>query len=63
MAKGPDIVQELLFKSKLKGFRIVEVPIEFKERKKGNSKLGIKHLIKGYVMVLKLRIMKILGVL
>lgn len=63
MARGPDIVQELLFKTKLKGFSISEVPIEFKERKQGTSKLGMKHLIKGYMMVLKLRAMKLFGVL
>ncbi|MBN1157287.1 polyprenol monophosphomannose synthase [Candidatus Woesearchaeota archaeon] len=53
-SKGPDIVQEVLFKAHLKGFRIKEVPIVFKERVKGKSKLGLKHLYKGYLMVLKL---------
>ena len=60
MAKGPDIVQEVLFKAHLKGFRIMEVPIVFVERKEGNSKLGMKHLYKGYIMVLRLKLLRIL---
>lgn len=53
-AEGPDIVQEVLYYTKKNGFAIGEVPIQFKEREQGNSKLQWKHLIKGYGMVLKL---------
>jgi len=55
VSTGPSIVQELLYKTHLKGFKICEVPISFVERQKGTSKLGFKHLYKGYIMVLQLK--------
>ena len=61
LAQGPDLVQEVLYKSHLKGFHITEIPISFVERKHGVSKLGYKHLYKGYFMVLKLRLLKLFG--
>ena len=54
-SKGPAIVQEVLFKAHLKGFKIKEIPITFIDRKKGKSKLGIAQLAAGYFMVLKLK--------
>ncbi|MAG08007.1 dolichyl-phosphate beta-D-mannosyltransferase [Candidatus Woesearchaeota archaeon] len=60
-SKGPSIVQEVLFKAKLKGFRIEEVPIVFKDRELGKSKLGLKQLAAGYWMVLKLKVMHLFG--
>ncbi|RJO60646.1 polyprenol monophosphomannose synthase [candidate division WS5 bacterium] len=60
-SKGPTIVQEVLFKSYLKGFKIKEVPITFTERAVGKSKLfGIKHLWQGYYIVLRLKTLKML---
>ena len=35
-SKGPAIVQEILFKAHLKGFKIKEIPITFIDRKKGS---------------------------
>jgi len=61
ISKGPSIVQEVLYKVHLKGLIIKEVPITFVEREMGTSKLGMKQLIQGYVMVLKLKWMKISG--
>lgn len=60
-SKGPDIIQEVLFKVYLKGFKIKEIPITFVNRKKGKSKLGIKELGSGYFMVLKLKFLKLIG--
>lgn len=60
-SKGPAIVQEVLFKAHLKGFKIKEIPITFIDRTKGKSKLGIKQLAAGYFMVTKLKIEHILG--
>jgi len=60
-SKGPDVVQEVLYRSHLLGFNICEVPITFYERVEGTSKLGIKHLWRGYTAVLKLRWQHILG--
>jgi len=61
ISKGPDIVQEVLFKAHLKGFKIVEIPIEFIDRRLGKSKLSLGALFKGYVMVLRLKIGYIFG--
>jgi len=57
-AKGPDILQETLYKAHKKGFKIKEIPIIFVNRKLGTSKLGIKHLVRGYFRILKLRFMR-----
>ena len=62
-SKGPAIVQEVLFKAHLKGFKIKEIPITFVNRTKGESKLGIPQLAAGYFMVLKLKFKKIFNLL
>ncbi|MFH1317235.1 MAG: polyprenol monophosphomannose synthase [Candidatus Woesearchaeota archaeon] len=61
VSQGPSIVQEMLYKTHLKGFKICEVPIHFVERELGKSKLGFKQLYKGYIMVLKLKWWRIIG--
>ena len=60
-SKGPAIVQEVLFKAHLKGFRIKEIPITFVDRTKGKSKLGLPQLAAGCFMVLKLKMSSMLG--
>ena len=60
-SKGPSIVQEVLFKAHLNKFKIKEIPITFKNRTKGKSKLGIKQLASGYFMVTKLKFLKLIG--
>ena len=60
-SKGPAIVQEVLFKAHLKGFKIKEIPITFVNRTKGHSKLGIKQLAAGYFMVLRLKMKHLAG--
>lgn len=62
-SKGPAIVQEVLFKAHLKGFKIKEIPITFIDRVKGHSKLGIPQLASGYFMVLKLKLQNIFGLI
>ena len=62
-SKGPAIVQEVLFKAHLNGFKIKEIPITFVNRTKGHSKLGIPQLAAGYFMVLKLKIQHIAGMI
>ncbi len=62
-SKGPSIVQEVLFKAHLKGFKIKEIPITFVDRTKGKSKLGIPQLFGAYFMVLKLKIQNIFGMI
>ena len=60
-SKGPSIVQEVLFKAHLKGFKIKEIPITFVNRTRGKSKLGIKQLAAGYFMVLRLKMRHLAG--
>ncbi len=60
-SKGPAIVQEVLFKAHLKGFKIKEIPITFINRTKGKSKLGLKQLAAGYFMVLRLKMKHLAG--
>ena len=62
-SNGPSIVQEVLFKAHLKGFKIKEIPITFVNRTKGHSKLGIPELAAGYFMVLKLKIQHLFGMI
>jgi len=58
IATGPAIVQEILFRACRMGYRILEIPIIFRNRRLGRTKLTYRHLIKGFLMVLKLRFSK-----
>ena len=60
-ADGPAIVQEVLFKCHKKGFKIKEIPIIFRERQLGESSLSAKKVFKGYLTVLKLKYLDIVG--
>ena len=62
-SKGPSIVQEVLFKAHLKGFKMKEIPIEFINRTKGRSKLGLPQLAAGYYIVLRLKIQHLQGII
>ena len=62
-SKGPSIIQEVLFKAHLKGFKIKEIPITFVDRTIGKSKLGIPQLFGAYFMVLKLKIQHLFGMI
>jgi len=58
---GPSIVQALLFKAHLRGFSICEIPIVFAEREAGKSKLNLARLAQGFLTILKLRALHLLG--
>ncbi|UCG11230.1 MAG: polyprenol monophosphomannose synthase [Deltaproteobacteria bacterium] len=58
---GPSIVQELLYKAHVRGFSIVEIPIVFTERRAGKSNLNFSRLLQGFLMVLRLKWLHILG--
>ncbi len=60
-SQGPAIVQEVLYRAHLRGLHIKEIPITFKERELGTSKLGIPQLWKGYMVVLKLKFLHLAG--
>jgi dolichol-phosphate mannosyltransferase len=53
IAKNFEITAELLIRAKKKGFSIVEVPITFKRRPRGSSKLSFLKSGIGYVILLK----------
>ncbi len=55
VSPGPAIVHELLFKLNVRGQRIVEVPIEFRDRELGTSKLTLRRLTRSYWFLLWLR--------
>ena len=61
VSQGPQIVQEVLFKARLNKLKVKEIPITFKERHIGSSKLNIKQLWKSYIAVLKLKWMHLTG--
>ena len=61
--KGGEIVQETLYRAARLGFRIGEVPIRFRERSAGESKLGFKQLVKCLVTVVRLRWLHLRGAL
>lgn len=60
-AEGPLTVQEILYRAKLAGLKIREVPIIFIEREKGESTLTLKKIWQGYSGVVKLRLMRMFG--
>ena len=49
------------FKFYKKGFRIVEVPILFIDRREGESKMSRKVVYEAYFMVWKLKVKSIFG--
>lgn len=44
-SEGPSIVQEILYKTSLLGFKIKEIPITFHERRAGKTKLTLSVLL------------------
>lgn len=58
VSKGPSIVQEVLLRSCQAGYSIIEIPIIFRDRKRGKTKLTYRHLIDGFLMVARLSFKK-----
>lgn len=54
-ASGPWILQEVLWRARNRGYRIIEIPIDFKQRVAGDSKLNIKILLRSLVTPIVLR--------
>jgi len=57
VSTGPSIVLEILFKLCLCEFTVKEVPILFRDRRQGQTKLDVVTLLETLVMVLRLRSM------
>lgn len=55
-ASDPFIITEILFRSRLMGLRIAEVPIVFRERRAGSSKLSALTLLRYCVKAMRLRL-------
>ncbi len=58
---GPAIVQEVLFRAHQAKLRLVEIPLVFVDRRDGDSKLGLRLLVQGYFMVLRLKLRDLFG--
>lgn len=55
VSEGPSIVHEVLLRAHRRGLRIMEVPIRFVDRQRGQSELSIGRLIAGFVSVARFR--------
>lgn len=55
MSKGPAVVEEVLYKSYKRGFRIKEVPYILEERKAGESTFNRKIMLNVLMMMVKIR--------
>lgn len=53
---GPSIVQELMFRAHVKGFKMKELPIVFVDRTRGQSTLTFKILVQSLLFVPRLRL-------
>jgi len=60
-ARGPGVVHETLYRLHCAGFDIVEVPIHFRERKKGRSKLRFGMLVMNAIGAIRLRLASMVG--
>ncbi|MBU1628132.1 polyprenol monophosphomannose synthase [bacterium] len=58
-AKGPEVVQEVLYAVTKKGYKIKEIPIIFEERKAGESTFNVKIMLRSLVKVPLMRLRKI----
>ena len=52
---GPSIVHEVLLRAARRGLRIVEVPIRFVDRERGESQLTLGRLIDGFIRIFRFR--------
>lgn len=55
ISTGPSIVQEVLYKAHLKGFRIKEFPIIFEDRTIGHSTFNTRIMRQSLIMIPKIR--------
>ncbi len=55
-SEGYSFMVELVFRSQRQGFRIGEVPILFKDRERGTSKMSFKEMGQGFLNLCRMRI-------
>ena len=58
ISKEPSIIEEVLYECKLKKYNIKEIPIIFKDRESGKTKLGIIKLAKVLMDIIKFKSIK-----
>ncbi len=63
ISAGPTIVTEILYKARLKNLNMFEIPIIFRDRVRGKTKLDYITLLESLVMVLRLRQMHKKGII
>lgn len=54
-SSGYAFQEEILYKTQQAGFKIVEVPIAFYDRRHGKSKLGVRDIFEFFVTIIRLR--------
>jgi dolichol-phosphate mannosyltransferase len=60
-SRGPAVVEEVLFRAHRRSLRIGEIPITFRDRTRGRSKLGPGTLVAVGVTILRLRVFALAG--
>ncbi len=58
-SNGYAFQEELLYRTEKSGFTIEEIPVTFKDRERGKSKLGKKEIKEFFVIIFKLKFKKI----
>ncbi|MCC6159608.1 MAG: polyprenol monophosphomannose synthase [Deltaproteobacteria bacterium] len=58
---GPSIVHEILLRATRRGCRIVEVPIRFVDRERGQSQLTLGRLLDGFIRIFRFRLLAAAG--
>lgn len=54
-ARGPEVLQEILVAARARGFKMIEIPIQFEERRAGTSTFSAAIMIRSFLCVLRLR--------
>ena len=54
-ARGPEIVQEVLFEARRAGLAFDEKPIMFEERRAGQSTFNARIMVRSFLYVFRLR--------
>lgn len=56
LSKGPSIVEEINYHLKKRGFKIKEVPIVFRQRRRGSSKLNLLKILDAFYTIIRVRL-------
>jgi len=58
ISQGPSIVEEILYACHKRGYDIAEVPVTFKDRRHGKTKLTLGKLLKSSLLMIQIRLRK-----